>query len=104
VSTPSRNWDIRVDHTPGVEGLKISGIVTVPTPAHEATLVVSSSQGATLTLDIIVQAGNGLAATVLTDKLLDYFEPGPMKYNTVSIRHEGEMVVTVTDFLMQPKP
>ncbi|GAB7530350.1 hypothetical protein PS3A_27610 [Pseudomonas sp. 3A(2025)] len=105
MSIQTRNWDIRFDNTPGAEGLRISGLVSVVGGAFDATLTQVSDQASSeLHLEVALPLWCESAPEPLIDKPVSFFVPGPMKYNTVSIYHEGDMILVITDFLMQPKP
>lgn len=105
MSIQTKNWDIRVDKTPGTEGLRVSGLVSVADGAFDATLVQVSDQASTeLRLDVVLPLWCESVPAPLINKSVSFFVPGPMKYNTVSIYHENELILAITDFLMQRKP
>lgn len=105
MSIQTRNWDIRFDNTPSAEGLRISGLVSVADGAFDAALTQMQDQAPSeLRLGILLPPWCESVPKPLIDKHVSYFVPGPMKYNTVSIYHEDEMILAITDFLMQRKP
>lgn len=102
MNTETKNWDIRVD----TQGLTVSGVVTVPTPAYKVALVRDTEQPSSdLKLNLIVEREDAVATIqVITDKDVTFFEPGEMKYNSVYVYHKGEMLIGVTDYLMGSRP
>lgn len=97
----TKSWSIRAD----AQGLTVSGVVTLPTPAYKVVLIRDSDQPSNdLKLNLIVEKEDALAVIqVITDKDVAFFEPGEMKYNSVYVYHEGKMLIGVTDYLMRPK-
>lgn len=98
MSIQTKNWNIEFDKTPDAEGLRVSGIVSVP---YDARLeAVPDQASSALRLNIILPVEYNSTAAPLVDKPVSYFEPGPMKYNDVLIFHGEELILKSTDLLM----
>lgn len=101
----TKGWNIAFDNTPGAEGLRVSGLVSVPGGAFDASLSQAPDETSDhLQLEIVLPLWCESTPAPLTDKSVSFFAAGPMRYNTVSVRYEGETILAVTDFLMQRKP
>lgn len=101
MSYETKNWNIRADE----QGLTVSGVVTLRTPGYDVALVKAPDQPSNeLRLNLIVEPRDVfMVAQVITYEEATFFEPGEMKYNSVSVYHEDKLLIGVTDYLMRPK-
>ncbi|MCD5983165.1 MULTISPECIES: hypothetical protein [Pseudomonas] len=92
----NKNWKARDDRMPGVNTLKISGTVTVPTSNTTAVLVPNGRPRALshLSLDLILET-QGVDLQVLTEKEVVYTQRSGADITSVSIYYNNELLASI---------
>lgn len=98
MSIQNKDWYAQDDKMPGVNTLKVSGIVTAPNSATTVALVRSAVPATFnhLCLDLKLE-NQGIGAQVLTDKKVTYTQPSGASITGVSIFYNGELLASISD-------
>lgn len=92
MSIEAKDWKATINKMPGLSGptLLVSGTVTLPNSATEATLVVAAIQDKSLGLRLDLQLkSNGIGAAVMTEKAISFSQPSTYDVPHITIFHEG---------------
>lgn len=95
----SKNWNIRFEKTVGTNKseVKVTGMITVPSAAHEPVLVQAADRSTThLQLDVQLTGEPGFGDSTLVDKPVSFSVFDLITYDTVTIYHRGEVIVSIS--------
>ncbi|GAB7530351.1 hypothetical protein PS3A_27620 [Pseudomonas sp. 3A(2025)] len=95
----TQHWEIKFEDVASTNKreIKVSGNVMVPTAAYQAELVLGQESSEThLHLDIKLTEEAAFGATPLIYKPVSFSRFDLIKYESVSIYHERELVLSIT--------
>jgi hypothetical protein len=98
----TKDWTAQIDRMPGNASFRTFGTVTVANSGVIPTLVRSDIQDKSfdLRLELKLEHSGDAAASVLTDKFVEYKELGDSNVTGVSIFFEGELLHHIDEVLV----
>lgn len=97
----NKDWYAQDDKMPGVNTLRVSGIVTVPDYTAVPVLTKSSRPTAFnhLSLDLRIER-HGIGAQVVNDQKVVYTQPSGADVASVSIYYNGELLTDINNVII----
>lgn len=99
----TKDWTAQSENMPGSAAVRVSGTITVGNPGITPTLCVRKQQGdaRTLSLELTLEAAEGSAVQVITDKVVHFEMAGDYSHlQQVDIYHDGTLLTAITDVLI----
>ena len=99
----TKDWTAQSDNMPGSAAVRVSGTITVGNPGITPTLCMRKQPGdaKTLSLELTLEAADGMAVQVITDKVVRFEMAGDYSHlRQIEIYHDGALLTTITDVLI----